>query len=69
MTHERGDIEQRSSIYPDHRIQDFSHVCLPVNPTTNRHYGAHREAYRACHHYFPKAIAKWQACKNAAASD
>ncbi len=33
-------IEQRSSFFPEQRILDFSHVCLPISPN-NTHYGKH----------------------------
>ena len=47
----------------------MSHVCLPVDPRANPHYGDRVDAYRHCLHYFPHDIAKWRACKDATRAD
>lgn len=64
-----SDIEERASRYPDRRILDFSHVCLPVDPRANPHYGDRADAYRNCLHYFPHDMAKWRACMDGACAD
>ena len=64
-----SDIEQRASRYPDRRILDFSHVCLPVDPLANPHYGDRTDAYRNGLHYYPHDMEKWRACKDSARAD